>query len=200
MELIILGIIIFGALALFVSELFPIDVTALLVLGLLLIFGLVTPAEGLSGFSNPAVITIACLFILSYSLQKSHILEYLIVKINTLIDKSKILGVISYLFFIGLASAVVNNTAIVAIFMPITIRLSEKYNISPSKVLIPLSYAAILGGTLTLVGTSTNLIVNSILIDSTNGNVSLGMIEFAKFGIIKFLVGLIYIFTIGYKL
>lgn len=200
MELIILGIIIFGALALFVSELFPIDVTALLVLGLLLIFGLVTPAEGLSGFSNPAVITIACLFILSYSLQKSHILEYLIVKINTLIDKSKILGVISYLFFIGLASAVVNNTAIVAIFMPITIRLSEKYNISPSKVLIPLSYAAILGGTLTLVGTSTNLIVNSILIDSTNGTVSLGMIEFAKFGIIKFLVGLIYIFTIGYKL
>ena len=200
MELIILGIIIFGALALFVSELFPIDVTALLVLGLLLIFGLVTPAEGLSGFSNPAVITIACLFILSYSLQKSHILEYLIVKINTLIDKSRILGVISYLFFIGLASAVVNNTAIVAIFMPITIRLSEKYNISPSKVLIPLSYAAILGGTLTLVGTSTNLIVNSILIDSTNGNVSLGMIEFAKFGIIKFLVGLIYIFTIGYKL
>jgi di/tricarboxylate transporter len=200
MELIILGIIIFGALALFVSELFPIDVTALLVLGLLLIFGLVTPAEGLSGFSNPAVITIACLFILSYSLQKSHILEYLIVKINTLIDKSRILGVISYLFFIGLASAVVNNTAIVAIFMPITIRLSEKYNISPSKVLIPLSYAAILGGTLTLVGTSTNLIVNSILIDSTNGTVSLGMIEFAKFGIIKFLVGLIYIFTIGYKL
>jgi len=200
MELIILGIIIFGALALFVSELFPIDVTALLVLGLLLIFGLVTPAEGLSGFSNPAVITIACLFILSYSLQKSHILEYLIVKINTLIDKSRILGVISYLFFIGLASAVVNNTAIVAIFMPITIRLSEKYNISPSKVLIPLSYAAILGGTLTLVGTSTNLIVNSILIDSTNGAVSLGMIEFAKFGIIKFLVGLIYIFTIGYKL
>jgi di/tricarboxylate transporter len=81
MELIILGIIIFGALALFVSELFPIDVTALLVLGLLLIFGLVTPAEGLSGFSNPAVITIACLFILSYSLQKSHILEYLIPKI-----------------------------------------------------------------------------------------------------------------------
>ena len=116
MELIILGIIIIGALALFVSELFPIDVTALLVLGLLLIFGLVTPAEGLSGFSNPAVITIACLFVLSYSLQKSHILEYLIVKINTLIDKSRILGVVSYLFFIGLSSAVVNNTAIVAIY------------------------------------------------------------------------------------
>jgi di/tricarboxylate transporter len=103
-----------------------------------------------------------------------------------------------YLFCIGIASAVVNNTAIVAIFMPITIRLADKYNISPSKVLIPLSYAAILGGTLTLVGTSTNLIVNSILVDSSG--ISLGMLEFAKFGIIKFTVGLIYIFTIGHRL
>ena len=200
MEILFLGAIILVALVLFVTELFPIDVTALLVLGLLLILGLVSPAESLAGFSNPAVITIACLFILSHALQKSHVLEYLIININTLIDKSRVLGMIAYLFAIGVASAVVNNTAIVAIFMPVTIRLADKYNISPSKVLIPLSYAAILGGTLTLVGTSTNLIVNSILVDSSNGQVSLGMLEFAKFGIIKFVVGLLYIFTIGYKL
>ena len=200
MEILFLGAIILVALVLFVTELFPIDVTALLVLGLLLILGLVSPAESLAGFSNPAVITIACLFILSHALQKSHVLEYLIININSLIDKSRVLGMIAYLFVIGVASAVVNNTAIVAIFMPVTIRLADKYNISPSKVLIPLSYAAILGGTLTLVGTSTNLIVNSILVDSSNGQVSLGMLEFAKFGIIKFVVGLLYIFTIGYKL
>ena len=200
MEILFLGAIILVALALFVTELFPIDVTALLVLGLLLILGLVSPSESLAGFSNPAVITIACLFILSHALQKSHVLEYLIININSLIDKSRVLGMIAYLFAIGVASAVVNNTAIVAIFMPVTIRLADKYNISPSKVLIPLSYAAILGGTLTLVGTSTNLIVNSILVDSSNGQVSLGMLEFAKFGIIKFVVGLLYIFTIGYKL
>lgn len=200
MEILFLGGIILVALILFVTELFPIDVTALLVLGLLLILGLVSPSESLQGFSNPAVITIACLFILSHALQKSHILEYLIININSLIDRSRVLGMIAYLFAIGVASAVVNNTAIVAIFMPVTIRLADKYNISPSKVLIPLSYAAILGGTLTLVGTSTNLIVNSILVDSSNGLVSLGMLEFAKFGIIKFIVGLIYIFTIGYKL
>jgi di/tricarboxylate transporter len=200
MEILFLGAIILVALVLFVTELFPIDVTALLVLGLLLILGLVSPAESLAGFSNPAVITIACLFILSHALQKSHVLEYLIININSLIDKSRVLGMIAYLFAIGVASAVVNNTAIVAIFMPVTIRLADKYNISPSKVLIPLSYAAILGGTLTLVGTSTNLIVNSILVDSSNGQVSLGMLEFAKFGIIKFVVGLLYIFTIGYKL
>ena len=200
MEILFLGAIIVVALVLFVTELFPIDVTALLVLGLLLILGLVSPSESLAGFSNPAVITIACLFILSHALQKSHVLEYLIININSLIDKSRVLGMIAYLFAIGVASAVVNNTAIVAIFMPVTIRLADKYNISPSKVLIPLSYAAILGGTLTLVGTSTNLIVNSILVDSSNGQVSLGMLEFAKFGIIKFVVGLLYIFTIGYKL
>ena len=200
MEIIFLGVIILIALVLFISELFPIDVTALLVLGLLLILGLVSPAESLAGFSNPAVMTIACLFVMSYALQKSHILEYVIISVNKLIDKSRVIGMIAYLFCIGIASAVVNNTAIVAIFMPVTIRLADKYKISPSKVLIPLSYAAILGGTLTLVGTSTNLIVNSILIDTSGGTVSLGMLEFAKFGIIKFVIGLVYIFTIGYKL
>jgi len=198
MDIILLGVIIIIALVLFITEFFPIDVTALVVLGLLLVLGLVTPDESLSGFSNPAVITIGCLFIMSYALQKSHVLEYVIININKIIDKSQTLGMATYLFCIGIASAVVNNTAIVAIFMPVTIRLADKYNISPSKVLIPLSYAAILGGTLTLVGTSTNLIVNSILVDSSG--VSLGMLEFAKFGIIKFVVGLIYIFTIGHKL
>ena len=199
MDIILLGVIIVIALVLFITELFPIDVTALVVLGLLLIFGLVTPNESLSGFSNPAVITIGCLFIMSYALQKSHVLEYVIININKIIDKSQTLGMVVYLFCIGIASAVVNNTAIVAIFMPVTIRLADKYNISPSKVLIPLSYAAILGGTLTLVGTSTNLIVNSVLVDS-RPELSLGMLEFAKFGIIKFTIGLIYIFTIGHRL
>ena len=199
MDIILLGVIIVIALVLFITEFFPIDVTALVVLGLLLIFGLVTPNESLSGFSNPAVITIGCLFIMSYALQKSHVLEYVIININKIIDKSQTLGMVVYLFCIGIASAVVNNTAIVAIFMPITIRLADKYNISPSKVLIPLSYAAILGGTLTLVGTSTNLIVNSVLVDS-RPELSLGMLEFAKFGIIKFTIGLIYIFTIGHRL
>ena len=199
MDIILLGVIIVIALVLFITEFFPIDVTALVVLGLLLIFGLVTPNESLSGFSNPAVITIGCLFIMSYALQKSHVLEYVIININKIIDKSQTLGMAVYLFCIGIASAVVNNTAIVAIFMPVTIRLADKYNISPSKVLIPLSYAAILGGTLTLVGTSTNLIVNSVLVDS-RPELSLGMLEFAKFGIIKFTIGLIYIFTIGHRL
>ena len=106
------------------------------------------------------------------------------------------LGRAVYLFTIGIASAVVNNTAIVAIFMPVTIRLAQKYKISPSKMLIPLSYAAILGGTLTLVGTSTNLLVNSIYI-SQPGVEPMGMFEFMRYGIILMGVGLLYVLFIA---
>lgn len=187
------------AFILFVSEALPIDVVALTVLGILLVGGFLTPGEAISGFANPAVITIAILFILSHALQKSGILEFLILKLNRLASRSKFFGLAVYLLSISLASAIVNNTAIVAIFMPITIRLAHRYQISPSKVLIPLSYAAILGGTLTLVGTSTNLLVNSILVG--NGNYPpLGMFEFTKYGAIGLAVGLIYILFVAYRM
>ena len=155
---IVLIILIFGFI-LFVTEMFSIDVTAVLILTLLLLFGYLDPSEAISGLSNPAVVTIALLFILSHALQKTGILEYLINRINRLTNISRNLGNAVYFLSIGLASALVNNTAIVAIFIPVTIRMADKFKISPSKLLIPLSYAAILGGTLTLVGTSTNLLV-----------------------------------------
>ena len=129
--------LLFGGFVLFVTELFSIDVTAMIMLTLLFTTGYLTPEEALSGFSNSAVITIAFLFIISKALQKTRILEYLIIKIRRLADKSILLGRGVYLFTIGIASAVVNNTAIVAIFMPVTIRLAQKYKISPSKMLIP---------------------------------------------------------------
>jgi len=191
----ILSLITFGF-VLFVIELFSIDVTAMILLSILFLFGYLTPEEATSGFSNPAVLTIAFLFIISKALQKTRILEYLVIKVRRLADKSMILGRAVYLLTIGLASAVVNNTAIVAIFMPVTIRLAQKYKLSPSKMLIPLSYASILGGTLTLVGTSTNLLVNSIYISSP-GAESLGMFEFFKYGILLMVVGLLYILFIA---
>jgi di/tricarboxylate transporter len=183
---------------LFVIELFSIDITAMILLTVLFVSGVggLTPQDALSGFSNPAVITIAFLFILSKALEKTRILEYLIIRVRRLADKSMILGRAVYLFTIGLASAVVNNTAIVAMFMPVTIRLAQKYKLSPSKMLIPLSYASILGGTLTLVGTSTNLLVNSIFMNYPEA-VPLGMFEFFKYGIILMIVGLLYILFIA---
>jgi len=186
------------AFILFVSEKFSLDVTALFILAILFTGGFLTVEEAISGFSNPAVITIALLFILSQGLQKTRILEYLIVRINKLVSQSKNLGLGVYLLTIAFASALMNNTAIVAVFMPVTIRLAHQYHMSPSKLLIPLSYAAIMGGTLTLVGTSTNLIVNAVYIE--NGGSPLGMFEFAKYGWITLLVGLIYILWIAPKI
>ena len=186
------------AFILFVSEKFSLDVTALLILTILFTGGFLTVEEAISGFSNPAVITIALLFILSQGLQKTRILEYLIVRFNKLVSQSKNLGLGVYLLTIAFASALMNNTAIVAVFMPVTIRLAHQYHMSPSKLLIPLSYAAIMGGTLTLVGTSTNLIVNAVYIE--NGGTPLGMFEFAKYGWITLLVGLIYVLWIAPKI
>ena len=145
------------------------------------------------------MLTIAFLFILSHALQKTGILEYLVIRINKIADRSRLLGRAVYLFTIGLAAAVVNNTAVVAIFMPVTIRLAHKYKLSPSKMLIPLSYAAILGGTLTLVGTSTNLLVNSIYVSEPNVE-PMGMFEFARYGVILMSIGLLYILFIAPKL
>ncbi len=190
----VLGLIIL-AFILFVTEKFSLDVTALLVLTILFLGNFLTPAEAISGFSNPAVITIGLLFVLSNALQKTRILEYLIVRINKLVTRSRILGLGIYLFTIGIASALMNNTAIVAIFMPVTIRLAHQYRMSPSKLLIPLSYAAIMGGSLTLVGTSTNLIVNAMFVE--NGGTPLGMFEFARYGWVPLTVGLVYVLWIA---
>ena len=191
--------LLFVGFIMFVTEIFSIDVTAMIMLTLLFMMGYLTPEEALSGFSNSAVITIAFLFIISRALQKTRILEYLIIKVRRLADRSIILCRGVYLFTIGIASAVVNNTAIVAIFMPVTIRLAQKYKMSPSKMLIPLSYAAILGGTLTLVGTSTNLLVNSIYSNIPDVE-PMGMFEFMKYGIILMSTGLLYILFIAPKL
>ncbi|GIR41806.1 MAG: membrane protein [Candidatus Neomarinimicrobiota bacterium] len=189
--ILVMLLLLFGFI-MFVTEMFSIDVTAMILLTILFMLGYLTPSEALSGFSNPAVITIAFLFIISRALQKTRILEYLIIRVRRLADKSILIGRAVYLFTIGVASAVVNNTAIVAIFMPVSIRLAQKYKMSPSKMLIPLSYSAILGGTLTLVGTSTNLLVNSIYV-KVPGVEPMGMFEFFKYGAILMLVGLLYI-------
>ena len=193
--ILVIVLLLFGFI-MFVTEMFSIDVTAMILLTILFMLGYLTPSEALSGFSNPAVITIAFLFIISRALQKTRILEYLIVRVRRLADKSILIGRAVYLFTIGVASAVVNNTAIVAIFMPVSIRLAQKYKMSPSKMLIPLSYSAILGGTLTLVGTSTNLLVNSIYV-KVPGVEPMGMFEFFKYGAILMVVGLLYILFIA---
>jgi len=198
-EIIIVLLILSLGFFLFIKEYFSIDVTALIILSSFFGMGYLTPSEAVSGFSNPAVITIGLLFILSSAIQKTGLLEYIVVTINRLVHSSKIIGLAAYYFTISIASSLINNTAIVAIFMPITIRLAHNYHVSPSKMLIPLSYAAILGGTLTLVGTSTNLLVNSIYM-SYEGSQPLGMFEFLKYGSIILVIGTVYLLFIAPRL
>ena len=196
--IIVLSILFIGFL-LFLLEYFTIDVTALIILATFFGLGYLTTNEAVSGFSNPAVITIGLLFILSSAIQKTGLLEYLVITINRLLRSSRKLGLAIYYLTISIASSLINNTAIVAIFMPVTIRLAHRYGLSPSKMLIPLSYAAILGGTLTLVGTSTNLLVNSIYL-GYEGTLPLGMFEFLRYGIIILIIGTIYLLFIAPKL
>ncbi len=196
--IIVIGVLIVGFF-LFIKEYFSIDVTALIILSCFFGLGYLTPTEAVSGFSNPAVITIGLLFVLSSAIQKTGLLEYIVVTINKLLQSSRTIGMAAYYFTISIASSLINNTAIVAIFMPITIRLAHSYKVSPSKMLIPLSYAAILGGSLTLVGTSTNLLVNSIYM-GYEGTEPLGMFEFFKYGIFILIIGTAYLLFIAPKL
>ncbi|MQY64132.1 MAG: hypothetical protein GH143_07500, partial [Calditrichaeota bacterium] len=140
--------------------------------------------------SNPAVVTIGMLFVLSHALTKTGLLEVAAGRLSQMVGPRKWLGVTIMLVTVSLSSAFLNNTAVVAMFIPLAIDLSRRLRISPSKVLLPLSYAAIVGGTLTLIGTSTNLIVNSFVTEA--GMPALGMFEFTRMGWIYALAGVAY--------
>jgi len=177
------------ALILFVKEIFPLDVTALALLTVLLATDLLSIEEAISGFSNQAVLTVGLMFVLSSALVKTGFLE---VVADTLSSGTRASWVTIGFFLVitSITSAFINNTAAVAIFIPLALHLSQRLHISPSKLLIPLSYAGIYGGTITLIGTSTNLLVNSIAVD--NGIPPFSMFEFSRMGLIFLIIGTLY--------
>lgn len=171
-------------------DIFPLEVTAMGVTGILLLFNILTPEEAISGFSNKAVITIGAIFIISRSLVKTGFLEVLADYMYQWGGKRKWPTIIIFLFTVSIISGFINNTAAVAIFIPLAINLCQRFHISPTKLLLPLSYAAIFGGTLTLIGTSTNLVVSSLMEES--GLEPFSMFEFSKLGLIFLAVGTAY--------
>ncbi len=188
-ETILFIFLIFLALIFFLREIFPIDVTALLLLCVLIIFDYLTLEEAISGFSNKAVLTVALMFVLSASIVKTGIIEVLADKLTQLSNNVWFtVGLI--LIGTSLISGFINNTATVAIFIPFALHLGKKYELSPSKLLIPLSFAGIYGGMLTLIGTSTNLIVSSIVEDY--GLEPLKMFDFLTMGLVFLLFGTFY--------
>ena len=160
---IILLIIISFAIVFFSMEILPLEVTALAAVGLLLLFDIISIEEAVSGFSNNAVITIGAIFILSRSLVKTGFLEVLAQFLYKLGGNNSWVTIFIFFITVSLISGFINNTAAVAIFIPVIFKMCQKFHISPTKLLLPLSYAAILGGTLTLIGTSTNLVVSSVV-------------------------------------
>ena len=160
----------------------------LLLLCVLIIFDYLT-LEEISGFSNKAVLTVTLMFVLSASIVKTGIIEVLADKLTQLSNNVWFtVGLI--LIGTSLISGFINNTATVAIFIPFALHLGKKYELSPSKLLIPLSFAGIYGGMLTLIGTSTNLIVSSIVEDY--GLEPLKMFDFLTMGLVFLLFGTFY--------
>ena len=174
----------------FVFEILPMEVTALSTIGMLWLFQIINIEEAISGFGNKAVITIGAIFIISRSLVKTGFLEVFIDYFYKFAGNWKWFSFTIFFIITAFISGFINNTAAVAIFIPLAINLCQKFHISPTKILLPLSYSAIFGGTLTLIGTSTNLLVNSYL--ELNNLETFKMFEFTKLGLIFLVVGIIY--------
>ncbi|MDE0187719.1 MAG: SLC13 family permease [bacterium] len=190
---IVLGILI-GIVALFVSEKYPLDIVAMLGLGVLLVLGLVTPQEGFSGFSNPATLTVAAMFILSAGLQRTGATTT-VGRLMVRFSRNHFTALVVIMVTVTVMSAFVNNTAAVAVFIPLVTILAARRKLSASKLLIPLSYASQFGGVCTLIGTSTNLLVSSISEEAGYG--AFTMFEFSRMGLVLFVAGAAFFLLFG---
>ena len=196
LNIVLVFAIIILALYLFVKEVFPMDITALLIMALLMVLGLVSTHEGVSGFSNEAVITILAMFILSAGIEKTGLLHSLGIKVFGLTGSNEFLQLLFIMVMVAPFSAILNNAPIVAVMIPFVLNLTKMSKTSASKLLIPLSFVSMAAGKLTLIGTSTNLLANSII--TRRGMESFGMFSFWKIGLVVMTITIIYFLTIGY--
>lgn len=191
--LFLLCLIVFSILLLSIKNL-PADAVFLGVLTIIILSGIIPANEALVGFSNEGMLTIGALYVVAAGLRETGAVQFVIKNLlgnstNIRSIQARIIGPV-----MGLSS-VMNNTPIVATFIPVLQEWAKKHRIPISKILIPLSYAAILGGTCTLIGTSTNLIINGLLISKTG--MSLHIFEPAYVGIPISIAGFIYLTTFG---
>lgn len=179
----------------FVSERLAPDVTALLALLALLLTGVLTPAEAFSGFSHPATISVAAVLVLSAGVERTGALTYIARRLLAPLGHSETVLTVSIMLVISLLSAFINNTAAVAVFIPVVIEVCRRTGASPGRVLMPMSHAATFGGMCTLVGTSTNLVAHEFAL--SKGLPGFSMFELGKVGLPMLLVGYAYILLFG---
>ncbi|KAI9134416.1 SLC13 family permease [Acaryochloris sp. CCMEE 5410] len=179
------------ALIAFVAEWLPVDITALMVTAALILLGLVSPDEGISGFGNSATITVLLMFILSAGIARTGIIQMMRDWLIRWGGRHPSQQIVVMGLLVGPITAFINNTAVVAVFLPIIEDWCRKQNISPSKLLIPLSYVTIMGGMITVVGTSTNILASGVSKDLGYGEFSL--FQFTGMGLVTFVVGLVFL-------
>ena len=198
-------LVVFGIIALtlflFVTELLPIDVTAILVMVLLMFLNPwthVSVAEGISGFSNTATVAVLSMLILSTGISQTGLVQIIGKKMAAFAGNDQLKQLVATISVTGPVSGFINNTPVVAILVPVISDLAHEGETSPSKLLIPLSYASMFGGTLTLIGTSTNLLASSVS-ERLIGR-PFSMFTFTGLGVIVLLTGSVYLLTIGHRL
>ncbi len=197
-EMIVVFVIVICAVVLFATEKISVDLIALLIMGSLLVFGIISAEEGISGFSNKATVTVAAMFIISAGLFKTGAVSYL-GRITTLVFKRNYwLGLITVMVAVGFFSAFINNTPVVAVFIPVLLGVAKEINASAAKLLMPMSFASMFGGVCTLIGTSTNILVSSITEES--GQPPFSMFEVAPLGLVMFGAGTAYMLLIGIRI
>lgn len=192
-------ILVFGiiglAVVLFFTEKFTVDTVAIGVMVLFMLFGILDLKEGLAGFSNSATITVAAMFVISQAIFKTGILDQFSNYLGNQAQKSETKLILILMLSTGLLSAIINDTAVVALLMPAVIQISQKNKIPASKLLMPLSFGSLMGGICTLLGTSTNILVSGIA--EKAGFEPFGVFEMSSMGVVFLAAGVIYMITLG---
>jgi di/tricarboxylate transporter len=197
-DAIITACVIIGAVVLFISEKFSIDLVALMIMGALVVTGVISPLESMAGFSNSATMTVAFMFVISAAILKTGSLQYVTGLLTSIFRNHYQRGVILLMLTVSAVSAFINNTPVVAVMIPVTTQIAKNANRAASKLLIPVSYASIFGGTCTLIGTSTNILVNGIA--EQNGIEAFSMFSFTPLGLIFVAVGSVFMILFGQRL
>ncbi|HEY8900198.1 MAG TPA: SLC13 family permease [Chthoniobacterales bacterium] len=195
MTIVLFFLLILVVLFLFVKEIVPPDLVAMGTLVLVTLVGWISPKEAFASFSNEAPITVAAMFILSSGLQRCGAIEDVGRLFRRVPNMSELKLLIILMLSVIACSAFVNNTPVVVALLPLVLGVARHYKVSASKLLIPLSFAAILGGTCTVIGTSTNIVVTSLA--ETQYGIHFGIFDITKLGVIVALAGVAYMALIG---